>query len=102
MTRTITLNINGEIFKLEIDAEEEEIYRAATQQLMGVIGDYSSKYVSASYSKILAMVALDMSVNLVKSEQSLKEAEEHISEIEEALGCDDNSSKDNSVDLLSY
>lgn len=102
MTRTITLNINGEIFKLEINAEDEEIYRAAAQQLMGVIGNYNSKYVSASYGKILAMVALDMSVNLIKSEKSLNEARENIAKIEEALNSDDDSSKDSSVDLLSY
>ncbi len=102
MTRTITLNINGEIFKLDVESEEEEVYRVAAQQLNEVIGNYGAKYVSASYTKILSMVALDMSLNLAKSEKMLHEAEERLAQIEGALDCDEKSPKSDSMDLLSY
>lgn len=78
----INLKINGEFYRLEIDPEKEEHYRKAGKLLNDTIASYNLKFNEISYYKLLTMVALDMAVNLVKTEADLDDANHIISELE--------------------
>lgn len=78
----IKLHINGIPFRLDIDPAKEEIYRKAGKMLNDTITSYNLKFNTAPYTDLLSMVALDMAVNLVKTENDLDDANHIISELE--------------------
>lgn len=78
----IKLKINGVSYHLEIDPEKEEFYRKAGKLLNDTIASYNLKFNTIPYNDLLSMVALDMAVNLVKTEADLDDANHIIAELE--------------------
>lgn len=66
----ITLNIAGESYPLNIDAEKEEIYRRAAREINNWLASLESQYDVGERHKALAITALQFSVKATELEMS--------------------------------
>lgn len=65
---TITLTVAGEKFPTKIRRSDEELYRRATKMIDNKLNFYRSHYGQSIAGKEMQMVALNLAVNLVKTE----------------------------------
>ena len=65
---SISLNIAGRPYKLKIDKESEETFRAAAKLIDSRINEYSSNYTFKDKQDLLAMVALEYTVSFLRKE----------------------------------
>ena len=66
----ITITVAGEKFPLHIRRTEEELYRRAAKMIDEKLNFYRSKYGEGIADKQLKMVALNIALNLVKTENT--------------------------------
>ncbi len=77
----IKVNINGTSLQLDINADDEEVYRKAAKVLNDRVVEYKANFETCSMETILKMVAFEMAVEAVKMENNAHSAP--LSKIEE-------------------
>ncbi len=70
---SISLSIAGRPYKLKIEKENEEVFRSAAKLIDHRINEYSSNYAFKDKQDLLAMVALEYTVGLMKKEMEVGE-----------------------------
>lgn len=75
--QNISVRVAGNVFKLEIDSEQEEFYRVAEQIFKHKIEYYEKKYADKSQrSTIVAMAGYDITVSFLRYIQSIDLSDE--------------------------
>lgn len=72
---SISITIADRPYKLVIDKEYEELFRKAAKLIDSRIKTYSNNYAYKDKQDLLAMVALDNTINLLQHERNIIEKE---------------------------
>jgi len=72
----IKLKIDGKIYPLPIDREQEEFYRRAEKEVNELVALYKTRYRAEEQKDYLAMAALQLAVNNVEMERRRSLGEE--------------------------
>jgi cell division protein ZapA (FtsZ GTPase activity inhibitor) len=72
---SISITVADRPYKLVIDKEHEELFRRAAKLIESRIKTYSSNYAYKDKQDLLAMVALDNTINLLQNERNTSEKE---------------------------
>ena len=72
---SISITVADRPYKLVIDKEYEELFRRAAKLIDGRIKAYSNNYAYKDKQDLLAMVALDNTINLLQHERNTTEKE---------------------------
>jgi len=72
---SISINVADRPYKLVIDKEYEELFRKAAKLIDTRIKAYSNNYAYKDKQDLLAMVALDNTINLLQNERNTSEKE---------------------------
>lgn len=72
---SISITVADRPYKLVIDKEYEELFRRAAKLIDGRIKAYSNNYAYKDKQDLLAMVALDNTINLLQHERNITERE---------------------------
>jgi cell division protein ZapA (FtsZ GTPase activity inhibitor) len=72
---SISITVADRPYKLVIDKDYEELFRQAAKLIDSRIKAYSSNYAYKDKQDLLAMVALDNTINLLQHERSINEKE---------------------------
>ncbi len=72
---SISITVADRPYKLMIDKEYEELFRRAAKLIDGRIKAYSNNYAYKDKQDLLAMVALDNTINLLQHERNITEQE---------------------------
>lgn len=75
---TITITIADRQYRLTIDHEEEEIVRKSARRIEDMIKQYANNYAFKDKQDLLAMVALQNTTSLIRSELSSESDQEEI------------------------
>jgi len=88
---SISLNIAGRPYRLKIDKESEEVFRAAAKLIDKRINEYSSNYAFKDKQDLLAMVSLEYTVSFLRKEHYTDEedllVEKKLEEVDIALAA---------------
>ena len=86
---SISITVADRPYKLTIDKESEEIFRRAAKLLDDRIKTYSSSYAYKDKQDLIAMVALEHTINYLQNERTVREKEtilaNKLTEIDTAL-----------------
>jgi cell division protein ZapA (FtsZ GTPase activity inhibitor) len=86
---SISITVADRPYKLVIEKEYEELFRRAAKLIDGRIKAYSNNYAYKDKQDLLAMVALDNTINLLQHERNISEKEttleKNLSELDIAL-----------------
>jgi cell division protein ZapA (FtsZ GTPase activity inhibitor) len=86
---SISISVADRPYKLVIDKEYEELFRKAAKLIDSRIKTYSNSYAYKDKQDLLAMVALDNTINLLQHERNINEKEKTLEkiliELDEAL-----------------
>jgi cell division protein ZapA (FtsZ GTPase activity inhibitor) len=86
---SISITVADRPYKLVIEKEYEELFRKAAKLIDGRIKAYSNNYAYKDKQDLLAMVALDNTINLLQHERNINEKEttlgKKLSELDIAL-----------------
>ena len=72
---SISITVADRPYKLVIEKEHEELFRRAAKLIDGRIKAYSNNYAYKDKQDLLAMVALDNTINLLQHERNINEKE---------------------------
>ena len=72
---SISITVADRPYKLVIDKEHEELFRRAAKLIDSRIKAYSNNYAYKDKQDLLAMVALDNTINLLQHERNINEKE---------------------------
>ena len=72
---SISITVADRPYKLVIDKEYEELFRRAAKLIDSRIKTYSNNYAYKDKQDLLAMVALDNTINLLQHERNINEKE---------------------------
>jgi cell division protein ZapA (FtsZ GTPase activity inhibitor) len=72
---SISISVADRPYKLVIDKEYEELFRRAAKLIDSRIKAYSNNYAYKDKQDLLAMVALDNTINLLQHERNTSEKE---------------------------
>jgi cell division protein ZapA (FtsZ GTPase activity inhibitor) len=72
---SISITVADRPYKLVIDKEYEELFRKAAKLIDSRIKAYSNNYAYKDKQDLLAMVALDNTINLLQHERNINEKE---------------------------
>jgi cell division protein ZapA (FtsZ GTPase activity inhibitor) len=72
---SISITVADRPYKLVIEKEYEELFRRAAKLIDGRIKAYSNNYAYKDKQDLLAMVALDNTINLLQHERNINEKE---------------------------
>jgi cell division protein ZapA (FtsZ GTPase activity inhibitor) len=72
---SISITVADRPYKLVIDQEHEELFRRAAKLIENRIKTYSNNYAYKDKQDLLAMVALDNTINLLQHERNASEKE---------------------------
>jgi cell division protein ZapA len=72
---SISITVADRPYKLVIEKEYEELFRRAAKLIDSRIITYSSNYAYKDKQDLLAMVALDNTINLLQHERNINEKE---------------------------
>jgi cell division protein ZapA len=72
---SISITVADRPYKLVIDKEHEELFRRAAKLIENRIKTYSNNYAYKDKQDLLAMVALDNTINLLQHERNANEKE---------------------------
>ncbi|MGQ8335291.1 cell division protein ZapA [Sunxiuqinia sp. A32] len=84
---SITIKIDGRVYPLKIDREQEEIYRKAAKMLNEIILQYRKKYANHDSQDFLAMTAFQFVVKNLEMEEKADDSPfiEEIKQLDEEL-----------------
>lgn len=84
---SINININGRIYPLKIDREQEEKYRKAAKMINDIVLEYKKKYINQDAQDFLAMTAFQFVLKNLDLEEQRDESPmiEEIRSLEETL-----------------
>ncbi|MBP5457347.1 MAG: cell division protein ZapA [Paludibacteraceae bacterium] len=82
---TINLTIGPYRFSPTVDRSEEGDYRKATEHINAKIADWRNKASKFTEAQVLSVVALELAVELMKSENSRKELVSAMERMDEML-----------------
>lgn len=74
---SITIMIADRSYKLLIEKEQEETIRNAAKVIDNKIKEYSGSYAYKDKQDLLAMVALELTTNLLQKEKSVRDKEKN-------------------------
>ena len=72
---SISITVADRPYKLVIEKEYEELFRKAAKLIDSRIKTYSNNYAYKDKQDLLAMVALDNTINLLQHERNINEKE---------------------------
>ena len=72
---SISITVADRPYKLVIEKEYEELFRRAAKLIDSRIKTYSNNYAYKDKQDLLAMVALDTTINLLQHERNINEKE---------------------------
>ena len=72
---SISITVADRPYKLVIEKEYEELFRRAAKLIDSRIKTYSNNYAYKDKQDLLAMVALDNTINLLQHERNINEKE---------------------------
>jgi cell division protein ZapA (FtsZ GTPase activity inhibitor) len=75
---SISITVADRPYKLVIDKEHEELFRRAAKLIENRIKTYSSNYAYKDKQDLLAMVALDNTINLLQHEHNTDEKDTNL------------------------
>jgi len=78
---SISITVADRPYKLVIDKEYEELFRRAAKLIDSRIKTYSNNYAYKDKQDLLAMVALDNTINLLQHERNINEKETTLEKI---------------------
>lgn len=70
-TRTITIRVNDEPIKLDIDSDQEEVYRRAEAELNALFVKITNSLEKVSSKQALSIVAYELMIKRLKMEDEL-------------------------------
>ncbi len=84
---SINININGRIYPLKIDREQEEKYRKAAKMINDIVLEYKKKYINQDAQDFLAMTAFQFVLKNLDLEEQRDESPmiEEIRSLDETL-----------------
>jgi cell division protein ZapA len=77
---SISITIADRPYKLVIDGEHEELFRRSAKLIDKKIKEYSSNYAYKDKQDLLAMVALEFTINSLQNEKKTSETEQELDE----------------------